>query len=395
MILTLDVETTTKCKGHPFTPENWLVSYSIKKENKETTFHYYNEPDFISNLRNAVSQCSVLVTFSGKFELHWLNRVGVEVPLECKIFDVTIAEYVLTGQKTTFASLNQVLEEYGFPLKVDQVAELWNLGIDTSEINRDILEEYNNYDVEGTYNCYKTQLTLLTDKQLKLVYLMGEDMKALAAAEQAGIKFNHEKATTVIRTYNQQLQEIETQLRSYLPAIPSGCSFNWDSGDQLSAFLYGGKITYEWAEGTPAVYQSGEKKGLPYIRNRWFSKEVVFQQIFKPLEESEISKTKNDPTARIRFYQTDDPTLKQLKCRSREQKSIITSLQKRAKTIKVIEMINSIKDRFIKYNWQDNLMHGQYNQTVAATGRLTSSNPNQQNFSVEVDELLISRYDAD
>ena len=44
-----------------------------------------------------------------------------------------------------------------------------------------------------------------------------------------------------------------------------------------------------------------------------------------------------------------------------------------------------------KMEWGEYL-HGQYNQCVAATGRLSSSAPNMQNFSGDVDQLPMSRY---
>ena len=44
-----------------------------------------------------------------------------------------------------------------------------------------------------------------------------------------------------------------------------------------------------------------------------------------------------------------------------------------------------------KMEWGE-FLHGQYNQCVAATGRLSSSAPNMQNFSGDVDRLLVSRY---
>jgi DNA polymerase I-like protein with 3'-5' exonuclease and polymerase domains len=43
-------------------------------------------------------------------------------------------------------------------------------------------------------------------------------------------------------------------------------------------------------------------------------------------------------------------------------------------------------------HWGDYL-HGQYNQVVARTGRLSSSQPNLQNQPAEVDQYIISHYD--
>jgi DNA polymerase I-like protein with 3'-5' exonuclease and polymerase domains len=38
------------------------------------------------------------------------------------------------------------------------------------------------------------------------------------------------------------------------------------------------------------------------------------------------------------------------------------------------------------------VLHGSFNQTTAATGRLSSSKPNLQNFATELQDIFISRY---
>ena len=43
-------------------------------------------------------------------------------------------------------------------------------------------------------------------------------------------------------------------------------------------------------------------------------------------------------------------------------------------------------------NWPINTLHGQLNQCVARTGRLSSSKPNLQNFDGEIKTLFGSRY---
>lgn len=51
-----------------------------------------------------------------------------------------------------------------------------------------------------------------------------------------------------------------------------------------------------------------------------------------------------------------------------------------------------IPNKFEEYGWEDNLVHGQLNQCVAVTGRLSSSNPNLQNNPSESKECFVSRY---
>ena len=43
-------------------------------------------------------------------------------------------------------------------------------------------------------------------------------------------------------------------------------------------------------------------------------------------------------------------------------------------------------------NWRKGVLHGQLNQCVARTGRLSSSKPNLQNFDGEIKSLFKTRY---
>ena len=51
-------------------------------------------------------------------------------------------------------------------------------------------------------------------------------------------------------------------------------------------------------------------------------------------------------------------------------------------------LVSLIKDS----NWNPGTIHGQLNQCVARTGRLSSSKPNLQNFDGEIKGLFKSRY---
>lgn len=390
-ILFFDVETTTHNKGHPFDPRNFLVSYAYTS-GPDIFFKYHTDADFISGIQIAMESATHIVGHNIKFDLHWLRRHGITPNANCRIWDTQLAEFIYTGQEHSYASLNDTCATYDLPTKTDLVKEFWDSGVSTEDIPLPILREYNCWDVQLTKMLFNVQHRMLSDKQKRLVWLEGEDLKTLQEAEWHGVKFDTPKSDEVLVQNTTAIDDIERRLSVYLPdGIPEG-TYNFDSGDHLSALLYGGEITFDWTTDTPATYQSGEKVGQAYTKRKWHKTTVLFKQRFRPLENSEVRKTKENPDAKVRFYQTAAPTLQQLRTRSKEDRLLLQLLAERSAKIKVKEMIISIKNKMQEKNWENDLIHGQFNQNVVITGRLSSSAPNMQNTPLEVDALLVSRY---
>lgn len=395
MELFFDVETTTYNKGHVYDPRNQLVSYSLRWGTSPASFHYYTDPDFISVLRDALGRCTRIIGFAIKFDLAWARKVGVDLNEDCEVWDCQIAEFVITGQQAIFTNLDACLSSYGLPQKIDRIAEYWAKGIQTTEVPVKELEEYNNWDVDITKMLYESQCAIIPPEQYNLVIQEGYDLLTLLDAEWNGQKFDVAHALAEVQQRTNNLEAIKQQLNGYLPAgIPEQTPFNWNSGDQLSALLYGGVVTYEYPVPTEAIYKSGTRKGEAYVRNRWVEYKIIFPRLFTPIEGTEVKKSKDQPSIpeMEKIYQVDDPTLRLLKTKDKNAKNLIYYLQKQASETKVLEMTQSVLNLIETYGWGEYL-HPQFHQHTTRTGRLSSSKPNGQNQPPEIDALIVSRYD--
>lgn len=366
-----------------------MISYSVKIDDKPTSFNYHSQPAFLKELRDTFALAHLLVGFNIKFDLHWASRHGISPPNKIRIWDCQIAEFIITGQKGSYPSLDECLAKYGLGSKDDKIKEYWGLGLDTCDIPVDELKIYNDLDVELTYKLYLIQEKLMTDKQKRLCFIMGLDLLVLQEMEENGVKFDTALCKTKGIETGTELDKITEELLKHSPTP----NINLDSGQQLSCLLYGGKFDVDYITEETAIYKSGPRKGLEYIRN--IHNEIIYEcpRLFEPLPKTETKLKKKLNDEEITIYVTNEDTLKQLKARTPEQKKIIQLLLRRAELAKLMDTYyGKIPDLLEKMQWGEYL-HGQYNQCVAATGRLSSSAPNMQNFSGDVDKLLVSRYD--
>jgi DNA polymerase I-like protein with 3'-5' exonuclease and polymerase domains len=381
-VLAFDVETTISNKGNPFDETNTLCYIGIPGHCYPIE---YDSNPYGSNLRavqSAFDQADLLLGFNIKFDLHWVRKYGIDFSSK-RIWDCQVAHFILSGMKHRYPSLNEVAEHYGLGSKIDVVKEVyWDNGINTPQIPRDILEEYLTQDVNLTHQIYLKQQEELQDKPLlaRLISLHNQDLLVLQEMEFNGLIFDEQESLRLAKETDAELEKLNGILFEY----HSCDGFNPNSGDHISSLLYGGRI--KLLRRVPiGTFKTGPRAGQ--VKEKWEEYFIEFPRLVKPLKGSELAKEG--------YYATNEQTLKNLRGTKKAKEIIelllkIAELQKRVGTYyQGLPNLREIN------NWKPNTIHGQLNQCVAATGRLSSSKPNLQNFDGTIKLLFKSRYTKD
>jgi DNA polymerase I-like protein with 3'-5' exonuclease and polymerase domains len=178
-----------------------------------------------------------------------------------------------------------------------------------------------------------------------------------------------------------QLEKEAAQCDAYLyrefPDIP----LNIGSPNHISSILYGGEI-----KGVSKVpigyYKTGARAGEVKYTN--FEQTYTLPRIIEPLKGSEQAKEG--------YYGTSEDILRSLKSKGRVGKIIDTLLDRRGIEKLRGTYYDGIPNLIAEHHWENSIVHGQFNQCVAITGRLSSTKPNQQNLPGGCKKFCISRY---
>lgn len=382
--LILDVETTISNKGNPFDETNKLCYIGLSNGTSSNLYpiEFSDQPygNNLSNTQTSIDGCDLLIGFNIKFDLHWIRRYGINFSSK-RIWDCQLVHFILTGQTASYPSLNGVAAYYNLGTKLDVVStEYWKNGIDTPDIPEEILTEYLQGDLDLTYQVYlkqREELNKASPQLRRLVSLHNQDLLVLEEMEYNGLVFDEARCTELGEELTKDIKKLDEILFDYHQTD----AFNCNSTEHLSALLYGGTITLKRRE-VIGVFKTGTRAGQ--VKEKWVDYPIVFDKLVNPLKGSELAKEG--------FYSTDEQTLKSLKG-SKKAKELIELLLRRATLEK---RVSTYYEGLVKLRkemkWNEGKLHGQLNQCVARTGRLSSSRPNLQNFDGEIKELFRSRY---
>lgn len=466
-----DVETTTrtsyKRKGNPFDPLNNVVASGFKRfGDKGVTIRWLPEDTPKGWLKEKLAPINgkpvkMLVGFNIKFDL--LHALQDEENLEAwmefvagggTVWDGQLAEYLLDGMVNAshMLSLNEVAPRYGGTLKIDAIKELWDAGVDTRDIDPDLLAEYLTDDVTNTELIFRGQLERAkASGQIKSIMLNMGSLLCTIEMERNGMAVDVAEGRRQAAVLKAELDELTERLNQYLPKdLPF--EFNWGSRNQKSALIFGGNVKYEqWVQHTDdagnllyakkkvkayyltngdlmpveewerldrigwdvtcnppperEVYASGRNKGeyktkmvdVPDLTKPKGAKQDFlyrFPRITEPKKEWETSAPgvySVSSEVIEKLGNRDIPFLKDL---SRQE-----ALAKDLGTYYITTDKKGEEKGMLTLVQPDGLIHHSLNHTSTVTGRFSSSNPNLQNIPKEgksvVKTVFVSRFGED
>ncbi len=304
-----------------FAIENKVYIINKNTINKDTFIKYF-KPIFESKEIKKIG-------FDTKSEYLMLDNLGIN--FNNMFFDVLIAEYLLEPIKNKY-ELKDMLDKYlGITLKqIDKKEEqiTFDLGFGNENKNDNNEEEYENlkticYGIFKLKNVLEKKLE--QNNQLKLFNEIEMKLiEVLSEMEIEGVKIDKD----ILNEINLELEEKISILEKEIYEI-ADCTFNINSPKQLGEILF-------------------EKLKLPVIKK---------------------NKT---------GYSTDVEVLEKLED---EHKIISKILEYR----QVIKLKTTYVDGLRQYIDDNGIIHSKLNQTVTATGRLSSTDPNLQNIPVRTD----------
>lgn len=182
MILDLETETTGTRDGfsEPWNPDLYIVAAGwctedAYGEGEVQGLYFKSKAEGDAPWLEIPDDAEILVGHNIAFDLQWLlhrqpGPVWEFLQRGGQIFDTALAEFLLSGMTEMYPKLTDTAPRYGGTQKVDAVKLLWEQGVKTSAIPKDVL--YDEYligpegDIENTRKVFWGQVEALQEKGL-------------------------------------------------------------------------------------------------------------------------------------------------------------------------------------------------------------------------------------
>jgi DNA polymerase I-like protein with 3'-5' exonuclease and polymerase domains len=449
-----------KSSPSPYLTTNKLVSVGIKDVSTgEVQYLFFNHKDKkdmqweVKLLQQILDNATLIIGHNLKFDMSWLYECGFKY--DGPLYDTMIFEYVTSKGRKPYLSLSACAERYGLPPKKDILVEYLSQRINTDAIPMQELREYGVQDIETTYELYLHQRKRYeAEADIKTMWpatkLSMETLEVLIDIERAGIKIDVTELERVETQFRQEKDALELKLGEMARAVMGDTPMNFASSADMSAIVYSirPKDKKQWAElfniGTE---QRGAVKKIKYAKRY---KDEEFRRIvrqncdavkrteaihctacdgqgffFKVKKNGERWKRPttcptceghkvvyqptdkrggfgirplNSEYATLNGFSTDKGTIDDLVASGNLSPDAEVFLRSLQRVNALDTYLTSFVDGIRKGVRENNLCHPNFNQCVTATGRLSSSGPNFQNFprgnTFPIRKVFVSRWEG-
>ncbi len=415
-------------------------------------------PDDPEPLRYALKKADMIVAHNAKFDLQWLSEAGFEMNLRVNderqaVYDTMIAEYIFSRGQRRELSLKKIAERRNVPTqkKSDLVDDLFKSGTGFEAMPLATVLEYAEADVQSTVEIYLSQQEeLKRHPGLKpTIKLMNEMLIFLLEIESNGINIDSDALHRVETQFLAEKEATEIVLNGIITDIMGDRPINLNSGQDMTKVIYSREIPDREKHRQTfniGVDARGKPLRAPKMKNSHFvdavrkTSRVVHRQIATHCVTCDsigkIQKVKADGTpwknltkcpdcqgqgalyedtgkvaglklsplnpsyASINGFKSDKQTIGLL-LQQAEKKNNLVAVEFLTKIMR-LNALNTYLNTFIngiKNNTRkDGRLHSSFNQCVTATGRLSSSNINVQNFprsnTFPVRQCFVSRFEG-
>lgn len=352
--IVFDFETTNLDKGSALNPDNRIVLATWVYGTELVSGGYNNDRvhtaggDLLAlqRLVDAVESAGFIVAHNAKFELQWLQRLGVDIG-KLLVYDTMLGEYVRLGNRQGRKDLDTVLERYGIPRKRSLVSALIHAGVCPSCIPERWLVEYGQWDTLSTLQAFLHQRSELDSlRLLPVLFTRCLATPVLADIERYGVKPDEERVRESLARVNDKHRDLDNKFTEQTGGI------NPRSSKQVGEFLYG----------TLGFEEPLTRRGEP--------------------DRTESGGRRTDAETILRLVATSDNQ---------------RAFQSVYKEYRVVDKQKEILEKLLAACEEDDgLLYAQFNQAVTQTHRLSSSGRKHklqfQNFPRSFKKLFKARH---
>jgi DNA polymerase I-like protein with 3'-5' exonuclease and polymerase domains len=378
----VDAETTVrapdafKFKAHPAFRNNEVVAWGALNSGWKKVETAHGGGAHVN-----VKPREILVGHNVKFDMQYMAKRS-SMP-KVPVWDTGVAHYMMTGQKAKMPSLNEVAEFYGVGQKHDGIAELWDMGVQTEDIEPEKLLDYLKQDIELTHKVYLAQQERLKDipKLRDHILRVSTASAFLGGCELYGLPIDGGKL--YVQASKTDAQQGVAKLGLYMFAerrygIPTSKQELWDptTPKNIGRLLFDLPIEIEDWEPAGRVLKSGK---ISKKRRRTAVE-------YKPPEDDLHAKMLSLPVPKTASgaIQTSDDLLDTL---ASVRSDIVPFVKEYRATSK-------LHGTYLQptVEWRSTAMmttiHPSFHLTTTNTGRTSSSGPNAQQFPPELEATI-------